>query len=82
MHSSATAGWRVLLNQRKADISTMHRLLPYPLFVLFSMISFNFTALALMLQLNFPEPYPIYVKIVAWLFAAVSWYLIYYYRNK
>ena len=60
----------------------MNKLLPYPLFVLFSMISFNFTALAVLLQIDFMEPYSIITKVIAWLFAAVSWYLVYLYRNK
>ena len=60
----------------------MNKLLPYPLFVLFSMISFNLTALAVLLQIDFPEPFTITAKVIAWLFAAVSWYLVYLFRNK
>ena len=60
----------------------MQKLLPYPLFVLFSMISFNFTALAVLLQIDFPEPFSITAKVIAWLLAAVSWYLVYVYRNR
>jgi hypothetical protein len=60
----------------------MNKLFPYPLFVLFSMISFNCTALAVLLQMDFPEPYSIITKIIAWLLAAGSWYLVYIYRNR
>jgi len=60
----------------------VNKLLPYPLFVLFSVISFNFTALAVLLQIDFPEPFAITTKVIGWLLAAVSWYLIYVYRNK
>lgn len=60
----------------------MNKLLPYPLFVLFSMISFNFTALAVFLQIDFLGPYSIITKVIAWLFAAVTWYLVYMYRNR
>ena len=60
----------------------MNKLLPYPLFVLFSMISFNFTALAVLLQIDFLETYSIITKVVAWLLAAGTWYLIYVYRNR
>jgi hypothetical protein len=60
----------------------MNKLLPYPLFVLFSMISFNFTALAVLLQIDFLEEQSIVTKVIAWLFAAGTWYLVYRYRNK
>jgi hypothetical protein len=60
----------------------MNKLLPYPLFVLFSMISFNFTAIAVLLQIDFLEPHENITKAIAWLFAVVTWYLVYRFRNK
>ena len=60
----------------------MNKLLPYPFFVLFSMISFNFTAAAVLLQMDFPEPFSTTTKIIAWLLAAGTWYLVYVYRNR
>jgi hypothetical protein len=60
----------------------MNKLLPYPLFVLFSMISFNFTAVAVLLQIDFLEPQSVITKIIAWMVAAGTWYLVYLYRNK
>ena len=60
----------------------MNNLLPYPLFVLFSMISFNFTALAVLLQIDFLESYSTITKVIAWLVAAGTWYLVYIYRNR
>lgn len=60
----------------------MNKLFPYPLFVVTSMISFNFTALAVLLQIDFLETYSIITKVIAWLFAAGTWGLVYVYRNK
>jgi hypothetical protein len=60
----------------------MSKLLPYPFFILFSMISFNCTAIALLLQIDFLEPHENITKAIAWLLAAVTWFLVYRFRNK
>ena len=60
----------------------MNKLLPYPLFVLFSMIAFNVTAFTVMLQMDFLIFNALILKIIAWLLTAGSWYLAYVYRNR
>lgn len=60
----------------------MNKLLPYPFFVLFSMIALNVTAFAVMLQMDFLVFNAIILKIIAWLATAGSWTLAYIYRNK
>lgn len=60
----------------------MNKLLPYPFFVLFSMLAFNLTAFTVMLQMDMLIFNGIIIKIIAWLLVAGSWYLAYIYRNK
>jgi hypothetical protein len=60
----------------------MKSLLPYPFFVLFSMIAFNATAFTVLLQMDFLIFNAIIFKIIAWLLTAGSWYLVYVYRNR
>lgn len=60
----------------------MNKLFPFPFFVLTSMIAFNFTALAVLLQIDLLEPSEISTKVIGWLVAAGTWYLVYVYRNR
>ncbi len=60
----------------------MNKLLPYPFFVLFSMLAFNLTAFTVMLQMNMLVFNGIIIKIIAWLLVVGSWSLAYIYRNK
>lgn len=60
----------------------MNKLLPYPLFVLFSMIAFSITAFAVILQMDMLIFNSVILKIIVWLTAAGSWSLAYIYRNK
>ncbi len=60
----------------------MNKLLPYPLFVLFSMIAFNVTAFTVILQMDFLIFHATVIKVIAWLLTGGSWNLAYIYRNK
>jgi len=60
----------------------MNKLIPYPFFILSSMLSFNITAMAVVMQLDFPEPHATTTKVIFWLLAAVTWFLVYRFRNK
>lgn len=60
----------------------MKKLFPYPFFVLFSIIAFNFTAFAAVLQLDMLIINAMIYKVLAWLVAAASWIVVYKYRNK
>jgi hypothetical protein len=46
------------------------------------MISVNFTAMAVLLQIDFLEPHENSTKAIAWLFTSVTWFLVYHFRNK
>jgi hypothetical protein len=60
----------------------MNKLLPYPLFVLFSMLAFNVTAFTVILQMDMLIFNATIIKVIAWLATAGSWTLAYIYRNK
>ncbi len=60
----------------------MNKFLPYPIFVLLSIIAFNITAFAAVLQLNMLIINATVYKIISWLVAAIAWYLAYRYRYK
>jgi hypothetical protein len=60
----------------------MNKLLPYPFFVLFSMLAFNITAFTVMLQMDMLIFHATLLKVIAWLATAGSWSLAYIYRNK
>ncbi len=60
----------------------MNKFLPYPIFVLVSIIAFNITAFAVVLQMDMLIFNAIVYKIIAWLVAAIAWYLAYKYRYK
>jgi len=60
----------------------MNKLLPYPFFVLFSMIAFNITAFAVVLQMDILIFNATVYKVIAWLATAGSWSLAYIYRNR
>jgi len=60
----------------------MNKLLPYPFFVFFSMIAFNITAFAVVLQMDILIFNATVYKVIAWLATAGSWSLAYIYRNR
>lgn len=57
-------------------------MLKFPFFLLFSMIAVNVTCAALVLQLDMLIFHDPVAKIVAWIFAAASWVLVFVFRNK
>ena len=57
-------------------------MLKFPFFLLFCMIALNVTGGALVLQLDMLIFHDPVAKIVAWIFAAASWVLVFLYRNK
>jgi hypothetical protein len=60
----------------------MNKLLPYPFFVLISMIAFNITAFTVILQLDMLIFNATVYKVIAWLATAGAWSLAYIYRNR
>ena len=60
----------------------MNKLLPYPFFVLFSMIAFNVTAFTVLLQMDLLIFNATVYKVIAWLATVGSWSLAYIYRNR
>jgi len=60
----------------------MNKFLPYPIFVLVSIIAFNITAFTVLLQLDMLIFNAIVYKVIAWLLTAIAWYLAYKYRYK
>jgi hypothetical protein len=60
----------------------MNKFLPYPIFILVSIIAFNITAFTVILQLDMLIFNSIIYKAIAWLFTAIAWYLAYKYRYK
>jgi hypothetical protein len=60
----------------------MNKFLPYPLFVLFSIVAFNITAFAVVLQLNMLIINATVYKVIAWLFTVLAWTVVYFFRNR
>jgi hypothetical protein len=60
----------------------MNKFLPYPLFVLFSIVAFNITAFAVVLQLNMLIINATVYKVIAWLVTVVAWTVVYFFRNR
>jgi hypothetical protein len=60
----------------------MNKFLPYPLFVLFSVVAFNITAFAVVLQLNMLIINATAFKVIAWLVTVVAWTVVYFFRNR
>jgi hypothetical protein len=60
----------------------MSKFLPYPFFVIFSIIAFNITAFATLLQMDLLIFNAIIYKVIAWLATAGAWSLAYKFRNK
>jgi hypothetical protein len=60
----------------------MNKLLPYPFFVLFSMLALNITAFTVVLQMDMLIFNATVFKVIAWLVTAGSWALAYIYRNR
>lgn len=60
----------------------MNKYFPYPFFVLFSIIAFNLTAFAFVLQMDMLIINTTVYKVIAWLVTAGSWTIVYIYRNR
>ncbi|HUV98844.1 MAG TPA: hypothetical protein VMV88_01695 [Gallionella sp.] len=60
----------------------MNKFLPYPLFVLFSIIAFNITAFSVLLQMNLLFFNATVFKVIAWIFTVSAWTIVYFFRNK
>ncbi len=60
----------------------MNKFLPYPLFVLFSIVAFNITAFAVVLQMNLLIFNATVYKVIAWLVTVVAWTIAYIFRNR
>jgi hypothetical protein len=60
----------------------MNKLLPYPFFILFSIIAFNITAFTVILQLDMLIINATSYKVIAWLVTAGSWSIVYMNRNR
>jgi hypothetical protein len=73
---------RPLLVVTQEESRSMHKLLPYPLFILFSIIAFNVTAFTVILQLDMLIIDATIYKVIAWLVTAGSWTIVYINRNR
>jgi hypothetical protein len=60
----------------------MSKLFPYPLFVFFSIIAFNITAFAVVLQLDMLIINATIYKVISWFVAIGAWAVVYKYRNR
>ena len=60
----------------------MNKLLPYPFFILFSIVAFNITAFSVILQMDMLIFNATVYKVIAWLATAGAWTLVYFYRNR
>lgn len=60
----------------------MKTFLPYPIFLISSIVAFNITAFAVVLQLNMLIFDALAYKILAWLVTAVAWTIAYVNRNR
>ncbi len=72
----------MLLAITQEEFLSMNKLLPYPFFVLFSIVAFNITAFTVMLQMDMLIFNATIYKVIAWLVTAGSWSFVYIYRNK
>jgi hypothetical protein len=75
-------GYRSQLANTQEETMPNKKLLPYPFFLLFSVIAFNFTAFSVLLQMDFLIFNSTIFKVIAWLATAGSWSLAYIFRNK
>jgi hypothetical protein len=60
----------------------MNKLIPYPFFILSSIIAFNITAFAVVLQLDMLIINATVYKVISWLVSAGSWTIVYILRNR
>lgn len=60
----------------------MNKLLPYPYFILSSILAFNITAFTVTLQLDMLIFNATVYKVAAWLVTAGAWTIVYIYRNR
>jgi len=60
----------------------MNKFFPYPFFVVFSIIAFNITAFAFVMQMDMLIINATVYKIIAWLVTAGAWSLVYIFRNR
>jgi hypothetical protein len=79
---SISNGFRSPLSITDEDFLPMNKFLPYPLFVLFSIIAFNITAFAVVLQMNLLIFNATIFKVIAWLVTVGAWTIVYFFRNR
>lgn len=60
----------------------MNKLIPYPFFILSSIIAFNVTAFTVVLQLDMLIIDATLYKVISWLVTAGAWGIVYTLRNK
>ncbi len=60
----------------------MNKFLPYPLFVLFSIVAFNITAFSVILQMDLLIFNATVYKVIAWLLTVGAWTAVYFFRNR
>lgn len=60
----------------------MNKLIPYPFFILSSIIAFNITAFAVVLQLDMLIINATVYKVISWLVSVGSWTIVYILRNR
>ena len=60
----------------------MNKFLPYPLFVLFSIVAFNITAFSVLLQMDLLMFNATVYKVIAWLLTMGAWTIVYFFRNR
>ncbi len=60
----------------------MNKLIPYPFFIISSIIAFNITAFAVVLQLDMLIINATVYKVISWLVSSGSWTIVYFLRNR
>lgn len=60
----------------------MNKLIPYPFFIISSIIAFNITAFAVVLQLDVLIINATVYKVISWLVSSGSWTIVYFLRNR
>lgn len=60
----------------------MNKLIPYPYFVLSSIIAFNITAFTVVLQLDMLIINATLYKVISWMVTLGSWAIVYILRNR
>ncbi len=57
-------------------------MLPYPYFIIASIVAVNITAFTILLQIDWMIFHSLIGKIIAWVITVIAWVFVYIYRNK